>query len=59
MINPQYYRYKIEFDLFGYSPDEYIAMGKPDPEDVTETSPKPAARVGETSPKPQVELCGN
>ena len=29
-------RYKIDFELFGYSPDEYIMMGKPGPDDVVE-----------------------
>jgi len=30
VIRSLYKRYKIDFELFGYSPDEYIAMGKPE-----------------------------
>merc|ERR1739838_272160 len=33
-IKKLYNRYKIDFELFGYSPDEYIMMGKPGPDDV-------------------------
>ena len=29
-------RYKLDFELFGYSPDEYIKMGKPGPDDIVE-----------------------
>ena len=29
-------RYKIDFELFGYSPDEYIKMGKPGLNDVAD-----------------------
>ena len=38
-------RYKIDFELFGYSPDEYIMMGKPGPDDVVEE-----IKVEETEP---------
>ena len=38
-------RYKIDFELFGYSPDEYIMMGKPGPDDVIEE-----IKVEETEP---------
>jgi len=34
-------KYKLDFDMFGYTPDEYIAMGKPGPDEVEETSLKP------------------
>ena len=27
-------RYKLDFEMFGYSPDDYIKMGKPGPDDV-------------------------
>lgn len=65
-IRKLYSRYKLEFDMFGYSPEEYIAMGKPGPEDILDTSPKPELGVvetspklplgvGDTSPKPQVD----
>jgi len=37
VIRRLYKRYKIDFELFGYSPEEYIAMGKPEPgEEVVE-----------------------
>ena len=36
-----YCRYQLEFDMFGYSPDKYIAMGKPGPNDVIQTTLKP------------------
>jgi len=36
VIRKLYKRYKIDFELFGYSPEEYIRMGKPGPEDVME-----------------------
>ena len=29
-------RYKIDFELFGYSPDEYISWGKPSQEEIEE-----------------------
>jgi len=35
-IRRLYKRYKIDFELFGYSPDDYIKMGKPGPDDVVE-----------------------
>jgi len=35
-IRKLYKRYKLDFELFGYSPDEYIKMGKPGPEDIVE-----------------------
>merc|ERR1712013_469037 len=34
VIRKLYKRYKIDFELFGYSPEEYIKMGKPGPDDV-------------------------
>jgi len=33
-IRKLYQKYKIDFELFGYSPEEYIKMGKPGPDDV-------------------------
>ena len=39
-------RYKIDFELFGYSPDEYIMMGKPGPDDVAEE-----IKIDETEPE--------
>ena len=30
------FRYKLDFELFGYSPEDYIKMGKPGPEDIVE-----------------------
>jgi len=44
-IRKLYKRYEIDFELFGYSPDEYIAMGKPGPDDIVETSPKAKVEV--------------
>merc|ERR1712029_397116 len=35
-IRKLYKRYKIDFELFGYSPDEYIKMGKPGLNDVAD-----------------------
>jgi len=35
-IRKLYKRYKLDFELFGYSPDEYIKMGKPGPDDIVE-----------------------
>lgn len=35
------FRYKLDFELFGYSPEDYIKMGKPGPEDIVED---PAAK---------------
>ena len=32
------FRYKLDFELFGYSPEDYIKMGKPGPEDIVEDS---------------------
>ena len=29
-------RYKLDFELFGYSPDEFIKLGIPGPEDIAE-----------------------
>lgn len=40
-IKKLYNRYKIDFELFGYSPDEYIMMGKPGPDDVKIEETKP------------------
>jgi len=41
VIRKLYNRYKIDFELFGYSPEDYIKMGKPGPEDVIkETEPE-------------------
>lgn len=36
VIRKLYQRYKLDFELFGYSPDDYIKMGKPGPDDVVE-----------------------
>jgi hypothetical protein len=36
-------RYRLDFDLFGYSPDEYIAVGRPDPDDTTTAQPAEAS----------------
>lgn len=36
VIRKLYKRYKIDFELFGYTADEYIKMGKPGPDDVIE-----------------------
>jgi len=33
-IRKLYKRYKLDFEMFGYSPDDYIKMGKPGPDDV-------------------------
>ncbi|XP_023320692.1 carbohydrate sulfotransferase 13 [Eurytemora carolleeae] len=41
IIRKIYSRYRIDFDLFGYSPDEYISWSIPGPDDIVETSPKP------------------
>jgi len=37
-IRKLYQRYKLDFELFGYSPEDYIKMGKPGPEDIVEDS---------------------
>jgi len=36
LIVTNFPRYKIDSELFGYSPDDYIKMGKPGPDDVEE-----------------------
>jgi hypothetical protein len=41
-ILPLFRRYRLDFDLFGYSPDEYIAVGRPDPDDTTTAQPAEA-----------------
>jgi hypothetical protein len=47
-IRKLYKRYKLDFELFGYSPDEYIRMGKPGPEDIVE---EPLAKEEESKPE--------
>ena len=52
-------RYKLDFELFGYSPDEYIRMGKPGPEDIVE---EPLAKEEESkaeSPNEEVAAAEN
>ena len=46
-------RYKLDFELFGYSPDEYIKMGKPGPEDIVE---EPLAKEESKSEDPKGEV---
>ena len=46
-------RYKLDFEMFGYSPDEYIKMGKPAPDDVVE---EPLAKEGENKPESPKEV---
>lgn len=43
-------RYKLDFEMFGYSPDEYIKMGKPGPDDIVE---EPLAKEEENKPESQ------
>jgi len=33
-------RYKLDFEMFGYSPDQYIAMGKPSADDIAKEQAK-------------------
>jgi len=33
-------RYKLDFEMFGYSPDQYIAMGKPSADDIAKEEAK-------------------
>ena len=47
-INNEILRYKLDFELFGYSPDDYIKMGKPGPDDIVE---EPPAKEGESKPE--------
>lgn len=44
ILRKVYQRYKLDFDMFGYSPDEYIAMGKPGPDEIEETTLKQAKK---------------
>jgi len=37
-----YKRYKLDFELFGYSPDKYIKIGRPGPDEVIEETKKEA-----------------
>jgi len=49
-IRKLYKRYKLDFEMFGYSPDEYIKMGKPGPDDIVE---EPLAKEEENKPESQ------
>jgi len=48
VIRKLYKRYKIDFELFGYSPEEYIKMGKPGPEDVIQEIQEEVKPVDDT-----------
>ena len=44
------FRYKLDFELFGYSPEDYVKMGKPGPEDIVEDSAVKEVRKPESDP---------
>jgi len=55
-IRKLYNRYKLDFEMFGYSPEEFIKMGKPGPDDVVED---PVAKEEESkSENPKEEVAG-
>ena len=55
-VNTEIRRYKLDFEMFGYSPEEFIKMGKPGPDDVVED---PVAKEEESkSENPKEEVAG-
>ena len=48
------FRYKLDFELFGYSPEDYIKMGKPGPEDIVEDSAVKEVRKPESDNKENI-----
>jgi len=49
-IRKLYKRYKLDFEMFGYSPEEYVKMGKHGPDDIVE---EPLAKEEESKPESQ------
>ena len=52
-------RYKLDFELFGYNPDEYIKMGKPGPEDIVDDPPAKEDQSKPESPTEEVAVAEN